>query len=118
MNTILWVLQGLLAVMFSMAGIMKATQPVEKLSEKMPWVKDYSAFMVRFVGVAELLGGIGLVVPWLTGIMPVLTPVAAVALCLVMVLAAIYHARHNEWKAISFNFVLFAIAAFIAYGRF
>jgi len=118
MNTALWIAQGVLGAMMIMAGMMKSTQPKEKLAPNLPWVKDYSAGMVKFVGVSELLGGIGLIVPWLTGILPVLTPVAAIGIGIIMVLAAVYHFQHKEYPGIGINFVLLAIAAFIAYGRF
>ncbi len=118
MNIALWVIQGILAFMFGMAGMMKTFQPIDKLAVKVPWVKDYPAGVVRFVGIAEVLGAVGLIVPLLSGILPILTPVAAVSLALVMVLAAIYHFRKGEMKEIGFNFVLGALSAFVAYGRF
>ena len=104
--------------MFMMAGIMKSTQPKEKLAKNLPWVKDYSAIQVKLIGVAELLGGLGLILPWYTGIAPILTPVAAVGLALIMVLAAVYHFQHKEYPGIGINMVLLAVAVFIAYGRF
>lgn len=118
MNTALWIAQGVLGAMFTLAGFMKATQPKVKLAKNMPWVNDYSAAQVKLVGIAELLGGIGLIVPWYFGIVPILTPIAAAALALVMVLAALYHFNHKEYPGIGINFVLFAAAVFIAWGRF
>lgn len=118
MNTAIWIAQGITAAMFLLAGLMKILQPKEKLSGKMSWVNDYSTPMVKLVGLAEVLGGIGLIVPQATGILPVLTPVAAVALVLVMVLAAGYHFRKNEMKAIGTNIVLTLLLAFVAWGRF
>jgi len=81
-------------------------------------VVNYSAMKVKFIGVSELLGGIGLILPWYTGIAPILTPVAAIGLITIMVLAAIYHFNHKEYGPVGLNMVLLAIAAFIAYGRF
>lgn len=118
MNTTLWILQGILAAMFLMAGIMKSTQPIEKLGKSLPWVNDFSATTVRFVGIVELLGAIGLILPMLLHIQPVLTPVAAAGLALTMVAAAIYHARKKEYKAIGMNLILMAPAVVIAVGRF
>lgn len=119
MNTILWIIQGLLAAMFAMAGTMKLTQPKEKLEKQLPWVNDFSTGTVRFVGLAELLAAIGLIVPWLTGIAPILTPVSAIGICLIMVLATnMVHLKKREYKAVAFNIVLFLLAAFVAYGRF
>lgn len=118
MNTALWIVQGVLAAMFLMAGIMKATTPREKLAIKMPWANDYSAGTVKLIGITQLLAAIGLIIPMLTGIAPVLTPLAATGLCITMILAIAYHYRKNEMKAIGTNVVLFLLAAFIAYGRF
>jgi len=118
MNTALWVVQGILAAMFLMAGFKKATTPKEKLALKMPWVNDFSSGTLKLIGVSQLLAAIGLIVPMLTGIAPVLTPLAATGLCIIMILAAIYHFRKNETKAIGTNVVLFLLAAFVAYGRF
>ncbi len=119
MNTALWIVQGLLAAMFAFAGINKSLLSREKLLKQFPWVADYSTAMVRFIGVSELLAAIGLIVPWLTGILPVLTPIAAVGLCVIMVLAAnMAHLKQKEYKAVAMNVVLFLLAAFVAYGRF
>jgi uncharacterized membrane protein len=119
MNTALWIVQGLLAAMFGMAAIMKLTQPEGKLGKRFPWATDFSVSTVRFIGLCELLGAIGLIVPWLTGIAPILTPVAALGLCLIMVLATnIVHMKKNQYKEIAFNIILFLFAAFVAYGRF
>jgi uncharacterized membrane protein YphA (DoxX/SURF4 family) len=118
MNSILWITQGILALMFIMAGIMKSTQPKEKLKASLPWASDYSTGTIKFIGISELAGGLGLILPRLTGILPALTPVAALALALVMVLAALAHYRRKEYKAIGFNAILFLAALFIAFGRF
>jgi uncharacterized membrane protein len=118
MNVFLWVLQIVLAGMFVMSGLTKSTQPREKLLGKLPWVADFSAGTVRLIGIVELLGAIGLVVPAATGIAPVLTPLAATGLAVVMVLAMNTHRRRHEPGAIAFNAVLFALAVVIAWGRF
>jgi hypothetical protein len=118
MNTALWIAQGVLGAMMIMAGMMKSIQSKEKLAPKLPWVNDYSAGTVKFVGVSELLGGIGLIVPWYTGILPILTPIAAVGIGVIMILAAVYHFNKKEYPGIGINMFLLAIAAFIAWGRF
>ncbi|EEP69794.1 DoxX family protein [Micromonospora sp. ATCC 39149] len=118
MNVLLWIVQVLLAVAFGMAGLMKATQPKEKLAEKLPWVQDYAAGTVRFIGVVELLGAIGLILPAVTGIAPILIPIAATGLALTMVLAAVVHIRRKEPSGVAFNAVLFVLAVFVAWGRF
>jgi uncharacterized membrane protein len=119
MNRALWIIQGLLAAMFTMAGIMKSTLPKEKLGKQFPWSNDFSMSTVRFIGLSELLGAIGLIVPWLTGIASILTPISAVGICVIMVLATnIVHLKKREIKEIATNIILFLLAAFVAYGRF
>lgn len=118
MNVFLWVLQIVLAAMFAMAGVMKATQPKEKLVGKLPWVEDFSPGTVKVIGTAELLAAIGLILPAATGIAPVLTPLAATGLVVMMVLAAFTHLRRRELGAIAFNAVLLAAAGVVAWGGF
>src|SRR5258706_15180741 len=118
MNVFLWILQGLLGALFLMAGAMKATQPKEKLPKNMTWVNRRSANTVKFIGAMEILGGLGLILPWATGIATILTPLAAVGLALVMVLAIGDHVRSKEYNVIGINVILGAIAVVIAIGRF
>jgi uncharacterized membrane protein YphA (DoxX/SURF4 family) len=114
----LWVAQGLLAVAFLGAGATKLSQPKEKLAKNMAWVEDFSQPAVRLIGTLEVLGAIGLVVPALTGLLPWLTPLAALGLVLTMVGAALTHRRRKEYGNIAANAVLLVLAAFVAYGRF
>jgi uncharacterized membrane protein YphA (DoxX/SURF4 family) len=116
MNIALWIVQILLAAMFLMAGVMKAFQ-YERAKAMLPWVKDVSPGLVTFIGVSELLGGLGLVLPWLTGILPRLTPLAALGLAIIMILAAVFHLRRGEMQGIVMNLVLLVLAVFVAYGR-
>jgi uncharacterized membrane protein len=118
MNVFLWILQGLLAVAFLAGGTLKATQPKEKLVANFSWVDDFSPAMVKFVGITQVAGALGLVLPALTGIAVILTPLAAVGLALTMVLAGIYHFRKGEYSSLPVNAVLFVLAAIIAWGRF
>jgi uncharacterized membrane protein YphA (DoxX/SURF4 family) len=114
----LWIAQVILAAMFLMAGVMKSTQPIEQLGASMSWVNDFSAGMVRFIGISELLGGIGLLLPALLRIKPVLTPLAALGLFTVMVFALVYHITKGEYESLGMNVILGAIAFFIAWGRY
>lgn len=118
MSVFLWVLQGVLAAMFAMAGVMKATQPIEKLAGSLPYVKDLSPGTVRLIGVSELAAALGLILPAATGIATVLTPLAATGLVLVMMLAAGFHYRRTEYSSIGFNAVLLILAVVVAWGRF
>jgi hypothetical protein len=97
---------------------MKSTQPKEKLQPNLPWVEDFSLGTIRLIGVAELLGGIGLTLPAVTGIAPILTPIAASCLALVMVLAAITHIRRKEPSGDAVNAILLVLNVFLAWGRF
>ncbi|MFK7748465.1 MAG: DoxX family protein [Kordia sp.] len=117
MHISLWIAQGLLAVMFIMAGVMKASQPIEALAESMPWVTSTSAALVIFIGISELLGGLALLIPSIFRFKPFLTVWAALGLTLIMILAAIFHATRGEFSAIAINVVLLAILIFIAWGR-
>ncbi len=118
MNTVLWVLQIVLAVAFGLAGIGKLSQPKEKMKERMGWVEDYSQGTIRMIGALELLAAIGLVLPAATGILPWLTPLAALGLVVIMALAIPVHLRRRETQMVAVNVVLGLIAAFVAWQRF
>ena len=114
----LWILQILLAGMFLMAGFMKTTSPIAELSKTMPWSKDIPEALVRFIGASEFLGGVGLVLPSILRIKPILTPLAAAGIATIMVLAVFFHISRGETPAIGFNLTIGVVAAFIAWGRF
>jgi uncharacterized membrane protein YphA (DoxX/SURF4 family) len=118
MGIALWVVQVLLAGAFVVSGATKLSQPKEKLLKNWAWVEDFSQRAVRIIGSLEILGAIGIVLPALTGIMPWLTPVAALGLVLTMIGAALTHLRRAEYGAITVNAVLLILAAFAAYERF
>jgi uncharacterized membrane protein YphA (DoxX/SURF4 family) len=118
MNVVLWILQAVLALAFAMAGFMKLTQPKDKLVSRLPWVEDFSPTTVKLIGTAELAAALGLILPAATGIAPVLTPLAATGLAVLMVLAAMTHARRKEPGAIAVNAALLILAAIVAWGRF
>ena len=118
MNVFLWILQALLAAIFAVAGVMKITQSKEKLEPRLPWTADFSIGTLRFIGTAELAGALGLILPAVTGIATILTPLAATGLAVVMVLASFTHLRRKEPSSIAVNAVLFIAAAVVAWGRF
>ncbi len=118
-NIALWIAAGLLAVAYLGAGLLKSTQSREKLRTNMPWVDDFSAGTVRFIGTTQLLGAVGLILPWATGIAPVLTPVAATGLVVTQVLAIGVHVRRGETGSrLGVNVLLLLLALFVAVGRF
>ena len=114
-----WIVTALLALANLAAGSMKVLRPIEALHEPMPYTKDVPAALTRFVGIAEILGAIGIVVPVLTGIAPVLTPIAAVGLAFIQLIAFVFHiARKEVSPQLLVNVLLFAAAAFVAIARF
>src|SRR3954467_3103829 len=106
MNIFLWVLQIVLGAAFIGAGVMKATQPKEKLAGNMTWVNRRTDGTIKFIGVMEILGGLGLILPWATGIATILPPIAAVGLAIIMLLAIGDHAKAKEWQVVPVNVVL------------
>lgn len=110
---IIAIMDVLLAVVFVFAGSTKAFQPIEKLAPKMHWVTEYSTRNVRLIGWAELLGGIGLVLPGLVGL-GVLQLAAAVCLAVLMIGAAFWHFRHNDRKGAIPSIVLAALLLLVA----
>ncbi len=119
MNTFLWIAQGMLAAMFMMTGIMKVVQKKEAMADKMGFVEDFSQMQVTGIGVLEIMGAMGVILPWATGILPWLTPLAAVGLALTMVGAFLTHLRRKELIPMGVvNIMLFSLALFTAYGRF
>lgn len=117
MNIALWIAQGLLAALFLMAGVLKTFQTA-KAKEQLPWTKNRSDAFVRFVGISELLGALGLILPLVTGILPWLTPLAAIGLTIIQLLAIFTeHLPKKEYNVIPFNAVLLALAVFVIIGR-
>lgn len=118
MRLLLWIVQVLLACVFGMAGFMKSTQPVDALvNAGLAWTADVPLAMLRFIGVSELLGAIGLILPAATKIKPSLTSFAALGLLTIMILAMAFHVSRGEAQALPFTIVLGGLAAFVAWGR-
>lgn len=119
MTIAVWVVSGLLAAIFAMAGGMKLATPREKLLENpaMGWAGDFSAGQVKTIAALEVAGAVGLILPVLTGIAPWLTIAAAIGLALTMLGAIVVHARRQEWSAIGMNVLLLAMAVFVAAAR-
>ncbi len=118
MNIALWVVALVLALVFLAAGLSKLVQSKEKLAPRMAWVEDFETGPIKTIGALEVLGAIGLVVPGVTGIAPILVPLAATGLALLMIGAIVVHARRGEKQAIPVNVVLLLLAVFVAWGRF
>jgi hypothetical protein len=118
MNTALWIVAGLLAAIYLAAGSVKLLRPKEDLAQQMKWTKDVSARTVHAIGLIEVVGAFGVVLPGASHVAVVLVPIAAVGLALVQVGAAITNLRHHELKHVPINIVLIAMAVFVAWGRF
>ncbi len=119
MNALLWTLQIVLAVVFAGAGAVKLIQPRDQLAKTLGgWVYDVPAWLPKPLGVAEILAAIGLVVPPLVHIAPILTPLAASGLVVTMIGAIVTHARRGEFANVAVNVVLAVMAAVVAWGRF
>lgn len=118
MQVFLWIVAGLLAVAFLGAGATKLSQPREKLAGSMAWVEDFNAPMIKLIGGLEVLGALGLILPAATGVAPILTPLAATGLGLVMIGAIVTHLRRREYQVIVVNAMLLVLAAVLAWGRF
>ena len=118
MNIALWIIAGFLAAAFAGSGFVKLTQPKEKLATAMAWTTDFSAASVKTIGTLELLAAVGLILPGALRIAPVLVPLAAFGLVLLMVGAIVVHVRRKEIQMIGGNIVLLILAAVVAWGRF
>jgi hypothetical protein len=121
-NVLLWILQVLWGVFFSFTGFGKilACDPAvwNHMLHNVAWFSAVPQGLFVFIGVCEFFGGIGLILPAMTGVKPKLTPFAATGLALIMILAAIFHmVRGESHFFLPVNLVLGGVAAFIAYGR-
>jgi hypothetical protein len=121
MNLALWIATALLAIVALVAGIAKAFVPKEKLAAAPggAWTRDASVSFVKTLGVVEILAAVGLIVPAIVNIDPVLVPVTATCWVVLMVAAIITHLRHGgPSKFVMLNAIYLALAVFIAWGRF
>jgi hypothetical protein len=120
MNLALWIVAGLLAVVYLVSGAGKLIVPKEKLAAfpGAGWVEDFSAGAVKAIGALEVLAAVGLVLPAALGIAPVLVPLAAAGLVLLMGGAVITRIRRHEVKPMVADLVYLALAGFVAWGRF
>lgn len=119
MHVFLWVVAIVLAAAFGAAGAMKLLQPKEKLiASGLGWAELFQPGVIKLIGAVELLAAIGLVLPGLTGVAPVLVPLAAVGLVLVMIGAIVTHVRRSELPMVAINLVLLVLALIVAWGRF
>ncbi|HLW79138.1 MAG TPA: DoxX family protein [Terriglobia bacterium] len=121
MKTTLWTAQVVWGVIFSVSGLGKILcyQPAlwNQATHQVPWFSAVPQGLFVFIGICEFLGGVGLILPAMTGFRPRLTPIAAIGLTAVMILAALFHIERGEYYFLPINLGLAGVAAFIAYGR-
>jgi hypothetical protein len=118
MNTALWIMQGVLAALFLMPATMKLITPKAKMLEKGQLKPGESVAPIRALGAVEWLGIIGIIVPWLTGILPVLTPITAVCFAIIMIGAFVVHFKKKEYKLQPLIVIAFGLSVTVAYFRF
>jgi uncharacterized membrane protein YphA (DoxX/SURF4 family) len=117
LNIALWAAQVLLAVAYGLFGSMKATKPLAEVAVMMKWIPDFPPAFVRGLGVVEMLGAIGLILPMLTRIAPRMTFLTAVAVFIHQLCAITLHLVRGEANVIGLNLVLIALTGFVAWGR-
>ena len=118
LNIALWIVQVVLLGMFGYSGYLKLTKAPADIAKMIAWAADVPPRFLRFIGAVDLAGALGVILPILTGILPWLTPLAALGLVVLQVLAIAYHARRGETKqTIGINLALLAGSAFVLWGR-
>lgn len=119
MNTVLWICQGFLAFVFLYSGVCKSTQSEQWLvTHGQTGVQGLPLPLTRFIGIAELFGVAGIILPWWLQVAPILTPVTALCFAVVMMLAAPIHYKLNELRNSALNITVMLIALFVAWQRF
>jgi len=113
MNIALWIIQALLALLFLFAGGMKLVMPIEEMTQQIAM----PGLFLRFIGVCEVLGGLGLVLPWLLRIRPGLTPLAAIGLVIIMIGATVTTIMTGQIAISLVPVVVGVLCLFVAYGR-
>lgn len=120
MNIALWIVTGLLAAAYFFGGGFKLITPksrIEAFGASSKWVEDFSAGAVKAIGTFEVLGALGLILPAVLDIAPVLVPVAAIGLAVIMLGATITRVRRREYRIMIADLVYLALLVFVAWGR-
>jgi hypothetical protein len=113
----LWVAQAAIFFVFVAAGLVKLLTPIPQLAAMMPWTGEHSEAFVRIIGLIDLAGGIGILLPALTRILPRLTVLAALGCTVLQVFAITFHVSRGEAAVTPLNLVLLALAVFVLWGR-
>ncbi|OAF00736.1 hypothetical protein AYJ54_31255 [Bradyrhizobium centrolobii] len=113
----LWTAQVLISFVFTSAGLVKLLTPIPQLAAMMPWAGEYSETFVRAIALIDLAGGIGILLPALTRIMPRLTVLAALGCAVLQIFALVFHVSRGEAPVTPLNLVLLALSVFVLWGR-
>ena len=113
----IWIAQGLTSILLFVGAFMKLTMPISELSINLKWTAESPKFMVRALGIIDLIGAVGIILPSLLKVKPKLAPIAALGTILLMVSAIVFHIIRNEASVIGFNFVMIVFATFVYWGR-
>lgn len=113
----LWVLQVALGLFFMMVGYSHALAPFDEISQEAVWMQQVPRALSLFIGYAEVVGGLGLIVPAATRVAPWLTPLAAAGLATIMILALLFHVVRGEAGVVWLHALVAALALFVAWGR-
>ncbi|MGC2780814.1 MAG: DoxX family protein [Bradyrhizobium sp.] len=113
----LWIAQAVIFLGFSPAGLMKLFMPIPQLAAMMPWAGEYSEWFVRLIGLIDLAGALGILLPSLTRIKPGLTVFAALGCATLQVFAMVFHISRGETMVVPVNLVLLALSLFVLWGR-
>jgi uncharacterized membrane protein len=113
----IWLAQSVLAALFIFSAFVKITTPIPELAKMMPWTGDHSGLFVRFIGFVDLAGGLGLLLPSLTRILPWLTVLAALCCSVLQVFAMIFHVSRGEAPVIILNIFMLSLSLFVLWGR-
>jgi hypothetical protein len=114
----LWISGILLTLVYLLSGVSKTFRSKAALEPRMAYIEDFSTWQVKGIGVVEILGALGVILPLATGIAPVITGVAAIGLVIVQVVAIAVHVRRKEGKSVPVNIVLLLLAVVVAVLRF
>ncbi len=118
LNIVIWTGQVFLAINFIILGSLKLTLPFNELAPEMSFVLVIPQALTRFIGVAEVLGGLGLILPSILRIKPILTSLSALGIATIMLFAIAYHIYQGEYIMIGFNLIIGLVALIIAWARF
>lgn len=118
MNTVIWIMQVFLAAFFILPGMGKIRNSKQQHIEDGHIKANASVIPIRVLGILELLGCVGIILPWLTNILPILTPITALCFCLIMMAGLFVHLKRKEHKMLPMLIIVATVSLAVAYYRF